>query len=219
VNGSPQNAELKTGQCDAASIPTRSDREKEILRCAIEHFAKKGYPDTEVQQIADAVGVGKGTIYRCFPSKEALFLDAARFARDCVIEVVDAATQDAPDPVTHLKRGMRAFLKYFDEHPDVVELLIEERALTRGKRVATFFDKTGSRSECWRGIFQQLIGLGVLREIPVEQIEDAISRYLWGALFVNYFAGSPHLLESQFERIFDIMINGIGKPEQSASQP
>lgn len=188
------------------------------MRCAIEHFAKKGYPDTEVQEIADAVGIGKGTVYRCFPSKEVLFLDAARFARDCVIETVDAATKDAPDPLTHLQRGMRSFLRYFDEHPDVVELLIEERALTRGKRVATFFDKSGSRSECWRGIFQQLIDLGVLRSLPVDQIEDAISRYLWGALFVNYFAGSPHLLESQFERIFDIMIHGIGKPTSPTAE-
>lgn len=218
MSGSPQNPESATSPCEGGVLPTRTDREKEILRCAIEHFAKKGYPATEVQEIADAVGVGKGTVYRCFPSKESLFLDAARFARDSVIEVVDAATQNAPDPLTHLQRGMRAFLRYFDEHPDVVELLIEERALTRGKRVATFFDKTGSRSECWKGIFQQLIDLGVLRSLPVEQIEDAISRYLWGALFVNYFAGSPHLLESQFERMFDIMIHGLGRPSVASGE-
>jgi AcrR family transcriptional regulator len=207
VSGSPTGSEFQPGECAKA---VRSERELEILRSAIEYFAKNGYPQTEVQEIANAVGVGKGTVYRCFPSKEALFLASARYARDCVIEAVDLATAQSPDPLTHLQRGMRAFLRYFDEHPDVVELLIEERALTRGKRVATFFDKSGSRSECWKGIFQQLIDLGILRALPVEQIEDSISRCLWGALFVNYFAGSPHPLESQFDRIFELMICGIG---------
>jgi len=48
-------------------------RRREILETAAEVFAKSGYHMTEVDVIADKLGVGKGTIYRYFPSKQKLF--------------------------------------------------------------------------------------------------------------------------------------------------
>jgi AcrR family transcriptional regulator len=208
VSGSPSPIDslLKPSECSASY----SDREREILRKAIDCFSRTGFANTDVQEIANLVGVGKGTVYRCFANKECLFLAAARYARDCVIEAVDSATSGEPDPLIYLQKGMRAFLRYFDEHPEAVEMLIEERTLTRGKRVATFFDKTGTRSECWHHNFQQLIDAGILRPLSPQEIENAISQFLWGALFVNYFAGAPTTLESQFEKLYDIIIHGIG---------
>jgi AcrR family transcriptional regulator len=189
--------------------PGFSDRERAILRAAIHLFAREGFAQTDVQEIADVVGLGKGTIYRHFGNKEALFLAAARFARLQVMDEVDAAAAPATCPFDHWQRGMRAFLRFFDQNPDVVELLIEERALSKGQRVATFFDKTGERSQKWRDIFQQLVVDGTLRNLPVEQIEQAISRYLFGTLFVNYFAGRPEPLEAQFDPVFDILFRGL----------
>src|SRR5271157_6104377 len=52
-------------------------RKEEILRTATELFAEHGFSDAMTQVLADRLGVGKGTIYRHFPSKRALFLAAA----------------------------------------------------------------------------------------------------------------------------------------------
>lgn len=211
MSGSPSPEQMRCPSFEGAPPSANlSPREREILRSAIERFAQSGFASTDVQQIADDVGIGKGTIYRCFSSKEALFLAAARYARDCVVEAVDEANRNETDPLAYLQKGMRAFLRYFDQHPEVVELLIEERALTRGKRVATFFDKDGTRRECWRKNFEELLKAGILREMPINEIEEAISRSLWGALFVNYFAGTPAPLEGQFEKVFETLIHGIG---------
>ena len=51
-------------------------RREQILDAAAEVFAQHGYRNTDVQFVADALQVGKGTVYRYFPSKEALFLAA-----------------------------------------------------------------------------------------------------------------------------------------------
>jgi AcrR family transcriptional regulator len=55
--------------------PTRADarrnREK-VLRAAAEAFAASGY-DVPLDEIAARAGVGAGTVYRHFPTKEALF--------------------------------------------------------------------------------------------------------------------------------------------------
>jgi AcrR family transcriptional regulator len=67
--------------------PLRADaarnREK-VLQAARQAFAESGY-GVPLDEIASRAGVGPGTVYRHFPSKEALFeaVVTARCARTC----------------------------------------------------------------------------------------------------------------------------------------
>jgi AcrR family transcriptional regulator len=49
------------------------NRKQDIIRAASRVFAQKGYASTRMIEVAEAAGVGKGTIYEYFRSKEALF--------------------------------------------------------------------------------------------------------------------------------------------------
>lgn len=49
-----------------------SDKREAILEAALELFVERGFFGTAVPEIADRAGVGAGTIYRYFESKEAL---------------------------------------------------------------------------------------------------------------------------------------------------
>ncbi len=48
------------------------DKREAILAAALELFAERGFHGTAVPQIAEKAGVGAGTIYRHFASKEAI---------------------------------------------------------------------------------------------------------------------------------------------------
>lgn len=50
----------------------RPDPEERILAAAIELFAAEGYASVAVPEVAAQAGVGLGTLYQRFPSKEAL---------------------------------------------------------------------------------------------------------------------------------------------------
>src|SRR5262245_61063531 len=52
-------------------------RREQILDAAARLFAERGYSETDTQVLAAELGVGKGTLYRYFPSKRELFLAAA----------------------------------------------------------------------------------------------------------------------------------------------
>lgn len=59
------------------SLPTtarseKSDKREAILAAALELFVERGFFGTAVPEIAEHAGVGAGTIYRYFASKEAL---------------------------------------------------------------------------------------------------------------------------------------------------
>lgn len=50
-------------------------RQEDILAAAAKLFAAKGYQETTMKEIADAVGVQKATLYAYIPSKEALLAE------------------------------------------------------------------------------------------------------------------------------------------------
>ena len=60
--------------CDEEAMTARRE---EILQTATELFGEHGFSDAVTQVLADRLKIGKGTIYRHFPSKRELFLAAA----------------------------------------------------------------------------------------------------------------------------------------------
>ncbi|MBP2298704.1 TetR/AcrR family transcriptional regulator [Azospirillum picis] len=62
---------------DAEEIPDwRARRREVILTAAAELFAGRDYASVQVEEVAKRAGVGKATLYRYFPSKEELYLEA-----------------------------------------------------------------------------------------------------------------------------------------------
>lgn len=57
----------------AAKIVDKEERRRQILTAAGVVFAKYGYQRATIDQIADAAGVAKGSVYLSFASKEDLF--------------------------------------------------------------------------------------------------------------------------------------------------
>src|SRR5262249_37789581 len=55
-----------------STVSPTSDKRDQILVAAVELFAERGFHGTTVPDIATRAKVGAGTIYRYFPSKEAL---------------------------------------------------------------------------------------------------------------------------------------------------
>src|SRR5450755_912728 len=84
-------------------------RREEILAVATAEFARRGYPNTDLQVVADRLRVGKGTVYRYFDTKEALFLAAAdRFMRRLKAET-DGAAAKGRDALEQIALATRAY--------------------------------------------------------------------------------------------------------------
>jgi AcrR family transcriptional regulator len=187
-----------------------AERSAKMLKSAVELFARHGFAATDVQQIADAAGVGKGTVYRHFGNKEGLFLAAARFVRDEVHQIASAEAARAATPLERLSRGVKAFSNYFRNHPEAVELFIQERATFRDK-TTTFFDDSDRRSREWVELFQQLIDEGMLRRVPVIQLRTILARFVFGSLFVRYLGGSA-LYDENEDALFELLLTGLLAP-------
>lgn len=86
----------------------RSDRARTaILAAAAESVAELGYAKTSIEGIATRAGVGKQTIYRWWPSKGAVVLDAL------AVEQADVEWPDTGDLTADLRLVLRATVAEF----------------------------------------------------------------------------------------------------------
>jgi AcrR family transcriptional regulator len=113
-------------ETDAQAGGSRRNREEEVYQAAIEIFHRKGYASTSIQDIADSVGVLKGSLYHYIDSKEDLLArifegsDAQSFAMMGAIENRDLSAVERLRAFSrdwslwHLTNVERASL-YYDE--------------------------------------------------------------------------------------------------------
>lgn len=193
-----------------ASLAAR--RSEEILAVATRLFAERGYPNMDVQDAADALGVGKGTIYRYFPTKRELFLGAVDRAMRLLREHVDGSVTAGSAPLEQVEGAVRAYLSFFHAHPEFVELLIQERAEFKDRKKPTYFVHRDANMGRWQDVFRELIAQGHVRNVPVQRITDVLGDLLYGTMFTNFFAGRRRDLEAQAGDILDVVLHGILTP-------
>jgi AcrR family transcriptional regulator len=195
-----------------------ASRQEEILEVAARLFAKRGYSETDTQLLAEELGVGKGTIYRYFPSKQDLFLAAVDRVMRKMLEVILDRIGDTEDPLERIYTAIRTFLTFFHENPEFIELLIQERAQFKDRKKPTFQEHREVNVERWRTLYRKLIADGRVRDMPVERITDVMSDLLYGTIFTNYFAGQQKPVDRQAQDIIDIVFNGLLTGEERCRQ-
>jgi len=100
-------------------------KRQDIIRCAADVFSRTGYHATKIQEIADAAGIGKGTVYEYFRTKEELFLavyDAWMSAYEAVIETRVAA---AADPISKVDAIRDSAVEFYQSRAEQAPLLLE----------------------------------------------------------------------------------------------
>ena len=87
---------------------------KEIAQTALKLFAQKGYAGTNVGQIAKSAGIGKGTIYEYFETKEDIFIAAIMEWISQFEFQLSAHLEKIDDPVQRLFAVAEMTVKWVD---------------------------------------------------------------------------------------------------------
>jgi AcrR family transcriptional regulator len=87
-------------------IVDKQKKRQEIMEAAIAIFSRMGYHRAKIKDIADEAGVGKGTVYEYFETKEDLFLQAGDFLYAQYIE----AQKMSLDAVGDSKERIRSLI-------------------------------------------------------------------------------------------------------------
>jgi AcrR family transcriptional regulator len=103
------------------------DRKALIVDAAQKSFAMFGYKATTMELVARLAGVGKGTIYTFFATKEELFSEIISRLRSEMRAVVVSRIEENRSFFDNLTDVMYGILQFRETHELVVKLIQEER--------------------------------------------------------------------------------------------
>jgi len=188
-------------------VAATEEKRRQILDAAVRVFARTGYHDSRVGDIAKDAGVAYGLVYHYFESKDAVLEAVFRETWGrllAAINEVERSQQPAPE---QLRLVTKIVLRTWRDDPDLVRLLVREitrsphlqreideiaeafaaleRIVAQGQREGTIRETLDARLAAWMlyGALEEILTgwvLGQLRDTPddVAAAERAVAETL-----------------------------------------
>jgi TetR/AcrR family fatty acid metabolism transcriptional regulator len=138
-------------------------KRKEIIMAAIKVFARKGVAYTKMIDIAEEAGIGKGTIYEYFKSKDDIFFESFHHFMEHSDTVIAKRLFKIHDPVEKLESWIEGWMEAISGSIDVLEILMDYWA-------------EGIRTKNENYVFNMKQLYDEYRKVIVEILEEGISK-------------------------------------------
>ena len=204
----------------------RRRKRQGLLEAASRAFADQDYHKVCTEHIASAAGVGKGTLFRYFASKEDLFVATLVYSVEVATAEIDRALAGLTEPLERLETVCENLVAFYRENGHLFHLLHHHKALHEQAGHREFHAK----QNLLRGKIAEIISAG-RRAGRLRDVDPTIAgRMLFGMLRAALRSGelkdrSPHEVARV---ILDLFIRGAGRcrkepagvgPHPQASRP
>ncbi len=182
--------------------PRSEQADRAILAAAVEVFAESGPEGLCIEEVAARAGVGKATIYRRWPGKEDLMLDAL-------------ASLEAPLPAAKGKSVREDLIALLDamrsEAGDRRYVRLSALLLGEGTRYPRLMDRYAAkvaqpRQEIFRAVLRRGVATGELRE---DADVDAAVYLLTGAIMARARTSQEKIERGFCKRVVDELLAGL----------
>lgn len=155
------------------------DKPQQIIEAAVRVFARKGYFNSRVSDIAREAGIAAGTIYLYFKTKEDILTTLFREKMAEFVAKLWKAMADQPDAVSKVRRLVFLHFDLLERNPDLAEVvqieLRQGQKFFRGassQEIASYFALIGS-------VLEEGVAAGRFRaNLPVK----VATKMLFGAM-------------------------------------
>lgn len=185
----------------------RGERRLRLLEAAARVFSRQSYDDASMDEIAHEGGVGKPTLYRYFPSKDALFAAVFVDALDALEARLEAVLERQQDLPGRLSGLVRAIVPTFRDHLVPLRFLGENAAAVDQSRRRIFRDRKARIAGFLARAIEEGMRRGEAREVDPDRIANLMIGMIWGG------AAAIAAEDGEIAReIAGLVLHGIGAP-------
>lgn len=186
------------------------ERHGRILDAALKVFARKGYRDSSVDDIAGQSDTSKGGVYFHFPGKQAIFLALMDRAASRLLDRVEAAIAPEPEPVARAEAALHVVLRTFARHRALARLFLVE-AYGAGRE---FHARLMEIHELFIGVIKRHLDDAVAAGAIAPVDTELAGRIWFGALneIITYWllTGRPGPLEDSYASLRPLLFRSVG---------
>ncbi|RLB86073.1 MAG: TetR/AcrR family transcriptional regulator [Deltaproteobacteria bacterium] len=194
-------------------------RKNEILRSAERIFAKKGFQDATISEIAKKAKISEASIYEYFSTKEGLLFSVSTKYASELFNLLDFHLKLIRGAGNKLRSIIYLFLSSYEEHPDnaaIIMLILKHNKKflnTEGhleiKKALRIINKTIDEG-VETGEFRDDINVYLIRSIIIGTMEHLVTNWL--------MTERPENLTDLVDPFVDNILEGIQSKEKTDNQ-
>jgi TetR/AcrR family transcriptional regulator, fatty acid metabolism regulator protein len=191
---------------------TATEKRDAILRAATQVFARRGFFQAQVADVARAAGIAAGTVYLYFRSKDDLLVSIfERTMRETLAEG-EATIGEVKDPQERLRRIARLHLERMGRDRDLAVVFQVE--LRQSTKFMERFSATQLRE--YLGIIRDVIADGQDAGIFRRELNPTVAAKLFFGMLdemaTNWILTQrSYALASQADEVIDLFLNGVSR--------
>ena len=186
------------------------DKPQQIIEAAVRVFARKGYFNSRVSDVAREAGIAAGTIYLYFKTKEDILTTLFREKMAEFVAKLWKAMADQPDPVSKVRRLVYLHFDLLERNPELAEVvqieLRQGQKFFRGassQEIGSYFALIGS-------VLEEGVAAGRFRaNLPVK----VATKMLFGAMdqmATSWVLGKrEYRLVDTADAVADLFLQGV----------
>jgi AcrR family transcriptional regulator len=183
-----------------------------ILEAARKIFAEKGFHEATVDDIANAAGVAKGTVYLYYRSKQDVYIAALKFGISRMYSALAEEVARYSTAEEKLRALIAAKLAYFDENSDFFKIYLSELGKLHshpGTIDSEFKELYLQHARLIESIIKEGVRKKAIRSLRTDQTAFAISDIIRGVVTHRLMGWSKAKIAQDVDFIFDLVWKGI----------
>jgi len=183
-----------------------NQRRHDVFDASVTLFLRKGFHETTMQEIANAAGMGKSTLYDYFKTKDDILVS---FVEDAIFDLTERAKEISAQTfpaAESLHQVLRAHMEYLMENKEFFLKLtfeVQRLALDSQQRIQ---NQRHIYQDLICGLIEDAIREGVFRPINPLLATRTILSLLTPAVYTSRPTGTP---EQMMEEALDIFYRGV----------
>ena len=202
-------------------IVDKEEKKKQIRNVAMTLFGSKGVQQTTMAEIAVAAGIGKGTIYEYWKSKDEIFVSSFNHFFEVMSQDITTAISHSTDPVNKIKilisESFRTINEAGHEFTCILMEFWAESIRRHDDSLISEIDMVGIYHE-YRNLLAGFIKEGIEQGKIIQTDPNALASLLIGTLdgiSLQWFLDKEAVDMENIEKvIIDTFINGFLIPEE-----
>jgi TetR/AcrR family transcriptional regulator, cholesterol catabolism regulator len=181
-------------------------RRDELVAVAAQLFAERGYHGTSMADLAEAMGVQKGSLYSLTGSKQDLLVVVTREGAAAFHTALDRVPEDA-DPLARIGAALRGHLAVVAEQADTATVFTREWRFLQEPELTAFRDERRRYETRWRSLLAEAAERGMLRaDLDFEAtVLLVLSAANWAYTWIRPGADTDALAD----RFFAVLLDGV----------
>lgn len=187
-------------------------RQAEIIATMLHLAAERNPADITTTDIAKAMRVTQGALFRHFATKEAIRLAVVEWIEAQLLGALLAARQAAPDALAALRAMFLAHVRFAQAYPGVPRLIFAELQQAEASPVRLVVHKIMQR---YRQVLAETLALAmaakrIRADVDCQAAASLFLGGIQGLVIQAMLSGAGAALEGRAEAVLDIYLAGLG---------